>query len=295
MLKALSRFTVLLYGMLVQILIYSCTTTVLAKSTDNDDSSNAIIGAGAHFSWIVFDELKQELEEISGRKLELFGQGSLMGIGCNAGIKSAQKSLPDKESFGFTCCPISDEEIKEKEIIVHPIALEPILIVVNKENPVSNLSSEQVSAIFRGDIVNWKEVGGIDKPLIVVARLHCKDRSGHWKKILPKAEEFTQMRLDVKSAEAMVDKVNKLPNAIGHIGSAWRFKDDNQVKILKINNYLPTSGNLKNKKYPYYRELSAVTNKFPSDSLMKIINHAQTSKTLQKISEKYNLLPLANP
>lgn len=268
-------------------------TTVMS---DNAAANNEpIIGAGAHFSWIVFDELKQELEQTYGRKLELYGQGSLMGVGCNAGIKSAQKSTTEKESFGFICCPLSDEEIAEKNIVVHPIALEPVLTIVNKANPVTNLSSDQVRAIFKGDITNWKEVGGEDKAIIVVARLHCKNRPGHWKKILPSDKAFTQKRLDVKSAGAMVEQINNLPNAIGHIGSAWRYKKDDKVKFLKIDNVAATPENLKQKKYPFYRQLSAITGQNPSPILLKIIRHAQTSNTFRKIANTYNLLPLVNP
>lgn len=277
------------------VLVVTTFITTPAISDSTTGNNETIIGAGAHFSWIVFDELKQELEQTYGRKLELFGQGSLMGVGCNAGIKSAQKSTPDKEAFGFVCCPLTDEEIAEKNIMVHPIALEPVLTVVNKANPVSNLSVEQVRAIFRGDITNWKEVGGEDKAIIVVARLHCKNRPGHWKKILPNDKAFTQKRLDVKSAGAMVEKINSLPNAIGHIGSAWRYQKDDKVKFLTIDNIEATAENLKKKKYPFYRQLSAITNKTPSDILLKMINHAQTSETFRKIAGKYNLVPLVNP
>ncbi|MDH5324340.1 MAG: substrate-binding domain-containing protein [Gammaproteobacteria bacterium] len=256
-------------------------------------AKNAITGAGAHFSWIVFDELESELEQLTGRKLNLYGQGSMMGVGCNAGIKTALKSTPEQEAFGFTCCPLSDVEMKKKSIQVYPIALEPILAIVNKDNPVQNLSEEQLRNIFNGKISNWKQVGGEDKPIIVVTRLHCKNRPGHWRLILPGEDDFVQKRLNVKSAAAMVEKVDRFSGAIGHIGSAWRFKPSDSVKPLSINGYEPSAANVKSRQYPFFRQLSAVTNSAPSDDVLRMIRYTQTSPTLQDIAKRYSLVPLA--
>jgi phosphate transport system substrate-binding protein len=257
----------------------------------DEPKNNVIVGAGAHFSWLIFTKLKGELEKASGRTLELHGIGSMSGgVGCNAGIKNARASTPEKEAFGFVCCPLTEED--KKGIIVYPLALESILIVVNKNNPVNNLTSQQVKDIFAGKIINWQEVGGQDKPIVVVARLHCKQRPGHWKRILPTDKDFCQIRIDANNASNMEKAITDIPNAIGHIGSAWEFKQDSKVKILSVDGYTPSMASLKAKTYPFYRRLAAVTNKTPSNDLLKIIRTAQTSPTLLEISEQYRLLPL---
>ena len=254
----------------------------------------AIFGGGAHFSWIIFNDIKPDLEQISGRKITLFGMDSMLGQGCNAGIKNALLNSPTHETFGFVCCPLSKEEIDKEGLIVYPLAKEPILILVHDDNPVTNLTSKQARSIFSGNIVNWKEVGGPDKPIVVVTRLHCKNRPGHWKTILPDKSLFRQQRLNVKSAAAMVQRVSDFSGAIGHTGSTWKFDKEDHVKWVSIDGHAPTAENLGNGSYPFYRVLSAVTNRSPSKSVLKLIKEAQTGPAFRDVAKKYSLLPL-NP
>ena len=216
----------------------------------------------------------------------------MLGQGCNAGIKMAKRNGPDQETFGFICCPLSEEEIDKEGLIVYPLALEPIVIIVNKQNPVNNLSTEQVRAIFRGDIVNWKEVGGKDRPIVVVTRLHCKDRPGHWKTILPSHKNFRTQRLNVSSSDEMVQRISDFPDAIGHTGSTWAREPYQSVKQLTIDGVEPSAVNLKQKRYPFYRPLSAITNKQPSTNVLKIIKEVQVGTAFRRVAKQYELLPL---
>lgn len=265
-----------------------------ASAEDIPAEEDALMGAGAHFAWIVFDALKEDLEKKTGRKTIFFGENSMLGVGCNAGIKAAKQGTKSKETFGFVCCPLSDEEVEKEQLIVYPLAKEPILILTRDDNPVNDLSIEQVRKIFRGDIANWSEVGGPDQPIVVVTRLHCKKRPGHWKTILPSHKEFRQERLNVKSAAAMVQRVSDFQGAIGHTGATWEFKSEDRVKVISINGIKPTAENLANGSYPFFRQLSAITNRDPSADVVKLIKEAQTGPAFSKVAQKYELLPL-NP
>lgn len=251
-----------------------------------------IYGGGAHFSWIIFNDIKADLEKVSGHKITLFGMDSMLGQGCNAGIKNALANTPTHETFGFVCCQLTKEEIKKKKLHVYPLAREPILIMVNSTNPVENLSTQQIRNIFRGKITNWKEVGGPDQAIVVITRLHCKQRPGHWKRILPKKADFTDKKINVKSAAEMVQRVSDFPGAIGHIGATWIFEAGNKVKKITVSHIKPTAKNLKNKTYPFYRTLSAVTNASPSPAVLKIIHEAQTGKAFLREAKRFELLPL---
>ncbi|WP_455204190.1 substrate-binding domain-containing protein [Kaarinaea lacus] len=261
---------------------------------DLADGDDVLMGAGAHFAWIVFDALKQDLERVTGRKTILFGENSMLGVGCNAGIKAAKQNTPGHETFGFVCCPLSEQEVEKNKLIVWPLAKEPILILVRDDNPINDLSIDQVRAIFRGEINNWAQVGGPDKPIVLVTRLHCKKRPGHWKTILPDAKDFRQERLNVKSAAAMVQRINDFSGAIGHTGSTWKFKPSDRVKVLTINGVAPSAHNLTTGAYPFHRQLSAITNRSPSADVVKLIKEAQSGPAFRKVAEEYKLLPL-NP
>ena len=261
------------------------------KNTDLPDNGE-IVGAGAHFSWIIFNRLKPELEKLSGRKITLYGKNSMMGQGCNAGIKTAKLSNDKRDSFGFVCCALSDEEIRKNKLIIYPLAHEPIVILVNTSNPVTNLSQQQLRDIFKGRITNWKSVGGPDKPIVVVTRLHCKNRPGHWKRILPSEKEFTTRRINVTSADDMVQRVSDFDGAIGHIGSTWVYEAGSKTRAITIDHQAPTAANLKSGKYPFYRKLSAITTMNPRPDVVKIIKAAQTGPGFRKLAKEFELLPL---
>jgi phosphate transport system substrate-binding protein len=263
-----------------------------ADTIDNAEGQGEITGAGAHFSWVIFNELKPSLEHKSGRKIKLFGKESMLGMGCNAGIKTAKMNHAGNETFGFVCCDLAREEQRKENIHLHPIAHEPILILVHRSNPVNNLSTRQLRAIFRGDITNWKQVGGSDKPIVVVTRLHCKHRPGHWKTILPDAKQFRQDRLNVKSAAEMVKTVSDFTGGIGHTGSTWIFDHKSQVKSIRVGGVQPTAANLKAGRYPFYRQLGAVTSENASPAVKSIIEQVQTGPEFRKIARKYDLVPL---
>ena len=263
-------------------------------SIDDAANENALMGAGAHFAWILFDAIKEDLEAKTGRKTILFGENSMLGVGCNAGIKAAKQGTKSRETFGFVCCPLSKEEVEKEQLIVYPLAKEPVLILAHQDNPINDLSSDQVRAIFRGDLVNWSEIGGPDKPIVVITRLHCKKRPGHWKTILPNHKEFRQERLNVKSAAAMVQRVSDFSGAIGHTGATWEFSPEDKVKVLTVNGVKPTAENLANGRYLFYRQLSAITNRQPSADVVKLIKETQTGKAFRRVAKKYELLPL-NP
>ncbi len=283
-----------LFTLIVSALLVFNVSAWAKESAPNeiDKGEDILMGAGAHFAWIVFDALKADLEKKTGRKTILFGENSMLGVGCNAGIKAALQGTKSKETFGFVCCPLSKEEVEKKKLIVYPLAKEPVLILTHKNNPVNNLSIEQARGIFRGDITNWKAVGGSDQPIVVVTRLHCKKRPGHWKTILPSKKEFRQERLNVKSASAMVQRVSDFESAIGHTGATWLFKANDKVKAVSIGGYSPTAKNLASGKYPFYRQMSAITNRDPSPDVVKLIKEAQTGPAFRKVAKQYELLPL---
>jgi phosphate transport system substrate-binding protein len=264
------------------------------SSPQNGETDDTLMGAGAHFAWILFDAIKADLEAKTGRSTMLFGKNSMLGVGCKAGIKAAKQGTKSRETFGFVCCPLSDEEIEKEQLIVYPLAKEPILILTHRDNPVDNLSSDQVRAIFRGGLMNWSQVDGPDKPIVAITRLHCKKRPGHWKTILPNAKEFRQKRLNVKSAAAMIERINDFGGAIGHTGATWKFKSEDKIKVLSVDGIKPTAKNLANGKYPFYRQLSAITNRNPSADVVTLIKEAQTGKAFRKVAQQYELLPL-NP
>jgi len=257
-----------------------------------EDDENVISGAGAHFPWVIFDSVKDDLQKIVSKKIVLYGKNSMLGQGCNAAVKMAKQNTTQHETFGFVCCQIGDDEIKREGLTVYPLALEPLAVMVNKANPVANLTGVQVQKIFKGDIKNWKDVGGEDRPVVVITRLHCKDRVTDWKKILPTDKEFAQERVDVASDDDLVRRVSDFSGAIGYSGTTWAREPNLAIKQISVDGVAPTAAALKAKTYPYYRNLSAVTNTTPSKDVLNLIREVQSGKAFRAAAKQYELLPV---
>ncbi|MGE5242084.1 MAG: substrate-binding domain-containing protein [Bacteroidota bacterium] len=262
-----------------------------APAADEPGTDKVISGDGEAFSWIILDELKPNLERKYHRIIKLAGREAMLGAGCGKGIKKARENRPGHETFGFICCPLTREEIDKEGLTVHPLAQEALMILVNKSNPVDDIPIEKVRAIFRGEIRNWKEVGGEDRPIVVVLRPHCPDRPGHWKTIVPALEQFRKDRLDVKSEAEVVQRVSDFREGIGNIGATFIFSPDEKVKVVKVSGLAPTAENLRSGKYPFTQDLSIVTHGEISGDLASIIKDVQTSQEFKQVANKYQLVP----
>ena len=148
-----------------------------------------------------------------------------------------------------------------------------------------------MQAIFRGEIKNWKEVGGPDRPIVVVLRPHCPDRPGHWKTIVPTIQQFRKDRLEVKSEAEVVQRISDFAEGIGNIGATFLFRPDQKVKVVTVSGLAPTAENLKSGKYPFTQELSIVTHGQISSELAGIIKDVQTSPAFKAVGKKYELVP----
>lgn len=281
-------------GVLAAIVIPWLATATAADPPAADTARPTVVtGAGEHFTWMLLDEIRPDLERKFGIELNLIGRESMLGHGCNHGIKKARENRADKPTFGFVCCPLSKEEVEREGLTVHAVALEPLIILVNTTNPVDDIPVEKVRAIFRGEIRNWKEVGGEDRPIVVVLRPHCPQRPGHWKTIVPTVAEFRKDRIEVKAESEVVQGVSDFAEGIGNIGSTWRFEEHHRVKVVTVGGVAPTAANLKTGAYPFYQEQSMLTHGAVSPALAGMIREVQGGPDFHEVLQKYELLPLA--
>ena len=273
-------------------LVLAALVSPLTAAEPRPSDPKIVTGAGEHFTWVLLDEIRPKLERDFNIKLNLAGRDSMLGYGCNQGIKKAKETAPGNETFGFICCPLTKEEVAKEGLTVHPVAREPLLIIVNKSNPVTDIPVEKVRAIFRGEIRNWKEVGGEDRPIVLVMRPHCKDRPGHWKTIVPTIEELRKDRVDVKAESEVVQGVSDFAEGIGNIGSTWVFEERHKVKTVTVGGVAPTAENLESGKYLFYQDQAIVTYGTVSPALADMIHEVQGGAAFRAVAKKYGLLPV---
>lgn len=149
-------------------------------------------------------------------------------VGSSAGIKNTIDGTSD---LGMSSRDLKDEEAQAVDAT--EIALDGIAVVTHKNNPVSDLTTEQVKDIFTGKITNWKEVGGNDAPIVLVSREEGSGTRDGFQDIL--GFESADLSKDAQICDgsgAVKSTIEGNENAIGYI--SFGYVKDN-IKSVKVN------------------------------------------------------------
>lgn len=120
-------------------------------------------------------------------------------------------------------------DYKDKGLVDHKVVVEPFVFIVNKELPISNLTSAQVVDIMTGKVTNWKEVGGPDQAITIIHRAKSSgSRATIAEKVL-KGAEFTDKAIIQDSNGAVRTAIASTPGAIGYVDAPYA---DQSVKTL---------------------------------------------------------------
>lgn len=190
---------------------------------------------------------------------------SLSGGGATKGIRDANSGGAD---MGGTCRPSLPDEFPAEEgnVILYQVGWDALVPVVNKETPVTNLSVEQVKDILEGKITNWKEVGGNDAKILVVAREGKISGVGYMTLNMifhDKNTEHAKDALIVDDSGPLENKITVDRIAFGVTGVSSAKKkvaDGKSIKILTVNGVEATMDNIASGTYPHFRPLYIVVN-----------------------------------
>jgi len=211
------------------------TTTGGTVSTDGSTSMEKVIGAlGESF-----------MEANSGTTFTYNPTGS------GSGIQAVSEGRCD---IGLSSRALKDDEKASglKETIV---ALDGIAIIVNPQNPVKDLSLEQIAKIYTGEITNWKDVGGEDAEIVRIGREAGSGTRDGFESITD-TKDACQYRQELTSTGDVITTVSQNPNAIGYASLA-AIKDS--VKALTVNGVAPTEATVKDGTYLVQRPFVLVT------------------------------------
>ena len=177
--------------------------------------------------------------------------------------RGAFKGVVDGDLDIVFCAKPSDEQVqygldKGVELELTPIGREAFVFLVNKNNPVDNLSMQQLKDIFQGKITNWKDVGGTWRPINVVKRNQGSGSQTTLEKLVGK---------DIAS--------NFFGPLGGSIGFSFRFYVEEltkhgHIKMLSLNDVYPSRENVQNNSYPIVSNFYAVTRKGEKDTNQNI-------------------------
>lgn len=171
--------------------------------------------------------------------------------GSSSGIKAVQEGRCD---IGLSSRSLKDDE-KTMGLTETILAYDGIAIIVNPENPVSDLSVEQIADIYTGKITNWSELGGADSDIVLIGReAGSGTRDGF--ETLTGTEGACLYRQELTSTGDVITTVSTNPNAIGYASLA-SVKDS--VKVLSIGGVMPSEASVKDGSYAVQRPFVLVT------------------------------------
>jgi len=197
-------------------------------------------------------------------------------------------------------CDIADSSrfIKDKEIklaqengvlpVPHRVALDCVVPVVHPNNPMTNITLDQLKAIYTGEITNWKDLGGPDRKIVVVSRDTSSGTYEVWHEKALKKERVLPQALLQASNGAVAQLVSSNENSIGYVGIGYLNENlkDLTVDGVKANPETALDGS-----FPISRALFMFTNGWPTDDTLSFINYV-VSPVGQAIAQREGFVPI---
>lgn len=225
------------------------------------------------------------MKEHPGVDITISGGGSGNGI---KALIDGSTDIADSSRF------IKDKEVKlavEKGQYPVPfaVAYDCIVPVVHPSNSVENITMEQLKDIYMGKIKNWKEIGGQDRPVVVISRDTSSGTYEVWhSKVLKKERVFPGALLQASNG-AIVQAVSKNKNAIGYIGLGYM---EENVKDLTVNKVRGSEETTLNGTFPISRPLFMFTSGWPEGDTLNFINYVIHPQKGQKYVSEIGFVPL---
>lgn len=199
--------------------------------------------------------------------------------GSGAGIKAVQEGRCD---IGLSSRSLKDEE-KASGLEETVLAYDGIAMIVNPQNPVEDLNVETIAKIYKGEITNWKEVGGNDAQIVLIGREAASGTRDGFESITG-TKDACKYRQELTSTGDVITTVSQNPDAIGYASLA-ALKDS--VKALKVSGVTPTEETVKDASYVLQRPFVLVTKKDTklSESAQVFYDYATSAGVVEIISK----------
>ena len=256
---------------------------VLADSSplsafDNLSGSLSIAGGTAHIP-VMKEAAKRIMTHNSDISITVAGGGS------GVGVQKVGEGLAD---IGNTGRPISAQEKEKYGLLSFAFAIDGVGLAVHPDNPVRDLTSEQVQAVFAGEIASWKDLGGPDRAINLYTRDEASGtRKVFWKKALDKGSIAVKANV-VPSNGAMKVAISRDKAAIGYLSIGHM---DDSIARVAIDGVLPTQENAVEGSYTVLRKLYMNTKGDPSPLAQAFIDYVQGPEGGEIVSES-GFIPL---
>lgn len=280
---------VLAFFLLVSFFITACGSTSTNSTSDSpaqyieNKGSDTIVNLA-----LAWAETYQT--EHSDVRISVTGGGSGTGIAAlingTVDVANASRKIKDEE--------IAEAQSKGVNTLEHIIARDAIAVIVNMENPVSELTLQQIADIYSGKITNWSEVGGEDRPIVKLSRETNSGTHVYFLETvlrLGNSEDKTLFSTDtllLPSSEGIISEVRSNPNAIGYDGLGYVPDDLKMIAIAEEAGgtyVLPAAETVNDKTYPIARDLYMYTDGEPTGVVKEYLNWILSVEAQEIVAE----------
>jgi phosphate transport system substrate-binding protein len=212
----------------------------------------------------------------------------VQGVGSTAGIKAAIDGTAD---IGMSSRNLKDEE-KAAGVKEYIIAYDGIVIAVHPNNPVEDLDMKTIRKIFKGEITNWKEVGGEDEEILVISREEGSGTRGAFEEILELQEKdglgntLSIIKKDALIADgngAVKANIASKENSIGYVSLSYL---DEMVKGIKVEGVEATVDTIQKDEYKVSRPFYILTMGEETDLIRTFIDFILSDEGQRIVGEK---------
>lgn len=224
-------------------------------------------------------------------------QDSLVSVGVTGGGSGAgiASLVNNKTDIANSSRKITEEEIKiARERGVEPFeiifAQDVLAIIVNEDNPIQNLTLEELGKVYSGEISNWKELGGKDENIMLYGRQSSSGTYVFFREYIVK-DEYDQSMIGMSGTAQIVEAIRADKTGVGYVSSGYL---DEQVrsglKVVEIQRDETTTAyspldreNVISGNYPITRPLMQYTNGKPKGKLLEFILYQFSPEGLEII------------
>ena len=252
----MKKFIALLLAAVLTLALAACGSKNDTNTNDNSNDTNND-NAPAAVTGTVATDGSTSMEKVIGALSESFMANNAdttvtyNPTGSGAGITAVQEGTCD---IGLSSRALKDEE-KAAGLKETVLAYDGIAIIVHPDNPVSDLTIEQIAQLYTGEVTNWKDVGGNDAEVVLIGREAASGTRDGFESITG-TKEKCQYRQELTSTGDVITAVSQNPDAIGYASLA-SIKDS--VKALNVDGVTPSEATVKDGSYKVQRPFVLVT------------------------------------
>ncbi len=216
---------------------------------------------------------------------------AVKGGGSGNGIAALINGTADFANASREMKPEEIDQAKAKGVnpVETAVARDGIAVIVNPANGVKGLTTDQLGKIYRGEITNWKDVGGADQAIVLLSRDSSSGTYEYFKEaVVGKDKNYAKAAKLLPSTQAIVDEAKGNEAAIGYIGVGYETPD---VKVLEIDGVAASVATVLDKTYPISRKLYMYSNGDPTGAGKAYVDWILGTEG-QKVVEDEGFVPL---